>query len=77
MAKTATEKSGQTYTIFTNDQQLFKITTQITWWQPNVWENLYPVLEGMYILMSFAGCMGNLMENTGLSNILKAASGSI
>ena len=25
--------------------------------------------------MSFVGCIGNLMENTGLSNILKAAFG--
>ena len=29
MVKTATENSGQTYTDFTNDQQLFKITTQM------------------------------------------------
>ena len=30
MIKTATENSSQTYTVFTNDQQLFKITTQMT-----------------------------------------------
>ena len=36
IVKTATESSGQTYTIFTNDQQLLKITIQMTWWQPNV-----------------------------------------
>ena len=28
MVKTATEDSGQTYTIFANDQQLFKITNR-------------------------------------------------
>ena len=32
LVRSATENAGQTYTVFTNDQQLFKITTQITWW---------------------------------------------
>ena len=30
VVKSATEKAGQEYTVFTNDQQLFKITTQMT-----------------------------------------------
>ena len=77
MVTTATENSGQTYTIFTNDQQLFKITTQMTWWQPKLWKNFYPVLEGMHLLMSFIGCIGNLMGNTGLSNILKTSFGAV
>ena len=33
MAKTETENTGQMYIIFTNDQQLYKIATQITWCQ--------------------------------------------
>ena len=31
----------------------------------------------MHLLMTFDGCTGNVMENTGLSNILKAAFGSV
>ena len=62
MVKAATENSCQTYTVFTNDQELFNITTQIICWQPNVWENVYPVLWGMHLLMTFAGCMGSLMN---------------
>ena len=77
MVKTATGNSSQTYTVFTNGQQLFKITTQMTWWQPGVWENFYPVLGGMHLLMSFVGCTGSLLENTGLSNILKASLGGL
>ena len=43
MVKAATENSIQTYTIFTNNQQLSKITIQMTWLWPTVWEILYPV----------------------------------
>ena len=77
MVTTATENSGQMYTIFTNDQQLFNIIKQMTWWQPKLWENFYPDLGGMHLLMSFVGCIGNLMGNTGLSNILKTAFGGV
>ena len=50
---------------------------QMTWWPANVWKNFSPDLGGMHLLMPFVGCIGNLMENTGLSNILKAAFGGI
>ena len=49
----------------------------MTRWQPNTWGNFYLVLGGMHLLMSFVGCIGNLMENTRLSNILKAAFGGV
>ena len=62
MIKTAIENSGQTYTDFTNDQQLFNVTTQITWWQPNVLENFYSVLGEMSLLITFVGRMGSLMN---------------
>ena len=29
-----TEEAGQKYTLFTNDQQLYRIAQQITWWKP-------------------------------------------
>lgn len=31
----------------------------------------------MYLLISFVGCIGNVMENTGLSNIPKATLGGM
>lgn len=36
LVKYATEKAGRHHTVITNDKQLFKIATQITWWQPDV-----------------------------------------
>ena len=43
MVKAAAENYIQTYTIFTNNEQLSNITTQMTWLRPTVWENFYPV----------------------------------
>ena len=73
LVKSASESAGQENTVFTNDQQLFKITTQMTWWQPDIWENFYPILGGMHMLMSFVGCIAN----TGLSGMLKLAFGGV
>ena len=77
VVKSATERAGQEYTVFTNDQQLFKVTTQMTWWQTDVWKDLYPILGGMHMLMSFIGCIGNVMANTGLVEVLKSAFGGV
>ena len=62
MVRTATENSCKTYKVFKNDQHLLKITTHMTQWQPNVWENVYPVLGGIHLLMAFVGHMGSLMN---------------
>ena len=40
---------------------------------PEVFPNFYPRLGGMHTLMSFVGCMGSLMSNSGLEEVLKAA----
>ena len=53
LVKYATEKAGRHHTVITNDKQLFKIATQITWWQPEVSKKIHPVLGGMHMLMSF------------------------
>ena len=62
MVKAVTVNFCETYTGFRNGEKLFNITTQIIWWQPKVWENFYPVLGGMHLLMEFAGRMGSLMN---------------
>jgi hypothetical protein len=49
----------------------------MVWWQPDIWNNFYPVLGGMHMLMSFIGCIGNLMANTGLSEMMKSAFGGV
>ena len=72
-----TEKAGQEYNLFTNDQQLFKIATQVTWWKPEERRMFFPILGGMHTLRSFIGCIGTLMANPGLSDILKSSLGGI
>ncbi|MES9884040.1 MAG: hypothetical protein ABW185_24600 [Sedimenticola sp.] len=75
--KRITEEAGQKYTIFTNDQQLYKIAVEMTWYNPDEFQNFIPRLGGMHYLMSFIGCVGTLMAESGLSEILQAAFASV
>ena len=72
-AQRITQQTGQQHTIFTSDQQLYKVLVDIKWAHPQTFVNLIPRLGGMHFLMSFVGCVGNLMANSGLEVILKAA----
>ncbi|MEM7297990.1 MAG: hypothetical protein AAF391_06960, partial [Bacteroidota bacterium] len=65
--------AGQEYSIFTCDQQLYRVTLDIIWTNPDRWKCFYPRLGGMHWLMSFVGCIGKLMENSGMEKILSAA----
>lgn len=71
--KRITEETGQMYTVFTNDQQLYRVTVQMTWWHPVEFEKFLPRLGGMHMLMSFVGCVGTLMANSGLQEVMQAA----
>ena len=75
--KPETKKAGQEYRVFTNDQQIFKIVTQITWWNPDEWKMFFPVLGGMHVSMSFVRCIDTLMTKPGLSDLFKAAFGGV
>ena len=57
-----TEKSGQKETVFTCDQQLYRVTMDIIWNNPQRWVNFYPRLGGMHWIMSFVGSVGKLMK---------------
>ena len=68
-AQRLTVKCGQEYTVFTADQQLY------TW--SDTWSNGkcnvgYPELfvNFMYMLISFVGCVGTLMANSGWEDVL-------
>ena len=71
LVKSITDETGQKYTIFTSDQQLSHVTVQMTWFQPNLFSNFIPCLEGMHMLMSFIGSVGTLMGHTGVQQILE------
>ena len=72
-----TEQTGQEYTLMTCDQQLYKILVDIKWAFPEKFKNLIPRLGGMHFLMSFIGCYDTLMTNSGQSELLRAAFGSV
>ena len=70
--ESASKKAGQKQTVFTCDQQLYRVTMDIIWNDPARWENFYPRIGGMHWLMSFVGSVGKLMKNSGLDKLLKS-----
>ena len=59
------------------DQQLYKFLIDIKWEFPEKSKKLIPRLGGMHLLMSFIGCCGILMTNSGLSDLLRSPFGSV
>ena len=76
-AQRLTVKCGQTFTIFMADQQLYHVMVNVLWVHPELFPNFFPCLGGMHMLMSCVGCIGVLMANTGLEEVLKAAFGGV
>ena len=65
---------NQKSTVVTADLQLYKIALDV------ISVEQLPIqlrLGGMHWLMSFVGCIGHLMENTGLQEVLKMLSGKM
>ena len=71
------KQSGQDMTIFTSDQQLYKIAVQIQWNEPERFNNMINRLGGMHMLMSFLGSIGSLMKGTGLEEITAKVFGGV
>ena len=61
---------GQRYVHLVADLQLFKVSIQIKWCDPTRWKYLVVRPGGMHTLMSFLGCVDNLMKGSGLEEIL-------
>ena len=76
-AQRLTNSTGQVYTIFTNDQQLYRVVVHITWVYSERFLNFIPRLGGMHTLMSFVGSIGTLMADTGLEEIMDVAFGGV
>ena len=51
-AQQLTNSTGQVYTIFTNDQQLYRIVVHITWVYNELFLNFIPRLGGIHTSMS-------------------------
>ena len=72
-AERVTNEAEQEITIFTADQQLCKVALDIPWADQPRFLNFMTRIGGMHWLMSFIGCVGVLMGNIGLNEILKSA----
>ena len=60
-----TQKTGQTTTVFTLDQQLYKIVLDVIWSDTLKWNHMIPRLGGVHWLMIFVDCIEVLVENSG------------
>ncbi len=76
-AQELTQEIGENFTLFTADQQLYRVALEVQWMHPNLFPNLIPRLGGMHMLMSFVGAIGTLMVETGLAQILESVFGGV
>ena len=76
-AQHLTSMSGQSFTIFTLDQQLYRVCVNILWAYPDEFIDFFPRLGGMHQLMSFVGSCGKLMNNSGLEVVMASAFASV
>ena len=72
-AKRMTQSIGQSFTMFTADQQLFCSAVEELWVRPEKFRNFHVRLGGMHSLMSFVGCVGILIPYSDLEDVLKVA----
>ena len=71
------KSTGQDIVVFTCDQQLYKVAVNITWANPERFQNFILRLGGMHFIMNFIGCVGTLMADTGLSDVMECAFGGV
>lgn len=72
-ARRMTRGTNQSVTLFTLDQQLYRVAVDVLWAYPEQFQNVIPRLGGMHMLMSFIGAVGTLMSNSGLEELLNSA----
>ena len=55
------------------DKQLYMVAVQVKWSDPERWREVIAHPGGMHNVMSFIGCIGNLMRGTCLEELHSAA----
>ena len=70
-----THETGLPVTVFTADQQLYRAALDILWTYEIQFTYFLNRIGGMHWVMSFVGCIGVLMKNSGLLSWLKSAFG--
>ena len=61
------------YVVMTLDQQLYRVAVHLKWQYPELLANVYLRLGGMHLLMSYCGCIGTLLTNSGIVEILESS----
>jgi hypothetical protein len=72
-----TRLASQDMLILTCDQAIYKIVVDISFHQQELLTSVVPILGGMHFIMDFVGCVGTLMADSGLHEILAASFGSV
>ena len=57
-------EARQSVTVFTADQQLYRVALDILWTYETRFTNFVPRIGGMHWVMSFLGCIGVLIKNS-------------
>ena len=71
-ARRITKHTGQSMTVFTADQQLYRVAVNVVWVYPELSDDFVLRLGGMNTRMCFVGSVGALMGNSGLEEVLQA-----
>ena len=71
--KKISKDAGQSFSMLTCDQQLYRVMLDVIWANPPRWVRFIPQIGGMYWLMSFAGSVGKLMKTSGLAKLMMSS----
>ena len=72
-ARKLSSAAGQEFTVFTVDQQLYRVCLQIIWDDPSRFQNFCL----RHLLMSFISASGSLMAGSGEDEVLSAVFGGV
>ena len=76
-AERLVKSTGQDIVVFTCDQQLYQVAVNITWANPERFQNVVLRLGGMHFIMNFIWCVGTLIADTCLSDVMECAFGGV
>jgi hypothetical protein len=74
---TLARAAGEDVLIFTADQQLYKLTIDILFYEPLYFKSGIPVLVGMRMLMNFIHATAIVMASSGMKEVLAGTFGSV
>lgn len=71
-AQKLTHQTGQMFTVFTADQQLYRVIVDVQWVYSEIFVNFVSRLGVTHTIISFVGHMETLMTGSGIEEVLNA-----